>query len=411
MDLQERLQNLASLGLLKTERKAKPPKDSFLAEYLNGKIISNSVGEYVQLHKTYGTTYRHGNVCLSDLTSVDGKTVCFLSATQNLQRFDVRRTIFLDTETTGLAGGSGTYPFLVGIGYFESDKFVLRQYFMRDYGEEKALLHDLSKHLENYPFIVTYNGKGYDLPILKTRYILNRIKSSLEFDGHLDLLFPARRIWKQRVKDCRLSNLENKILGVERELDIPSYLIPQAYFEFLRSGENEKIKLIMEHNANDIVSMAALLAHLCQLLENPDKLEGIYPEDLFSLGKSFYYSEQYDRACWCLEKAADKSSSEELFLQSHRYLGRLFKRTGEWQKAENTWQKVVKDYNRFCLEPYLELAKLYEHRARNYSRALALVEKAIDNLNASINNQMNYGLEQSLYYRKQRLLRKLGRKA
>ncbi|OGC77778.1 MAG: hypothetical protein A2Z27_02660 [candidate division Zixibacteria bacterium RBG_16_50_21] len=141
------------------------------------------------------------------------------------------------------------------------------------------------------------------------------------------------------------------------------------------------------------------------------ELEEIEPEDLFSLGKSYYYAQQFDRACWCLEKASDKSKNEELFLQSQLYLGRLFKRMAEWLKAEKVWLRVLQDYSRFSLEPYLELAKFYEHRARDYSRALALVEKAIDNLSASINKQVNYGLEQSLNYRKQRLLRKLGRRA
>jgi uncharacterized protein len=277
MNLQERLQTLQTSGILKREKRETHPKDFSLAEYLGGKTISNSKGEYVQVEKCYGESYRHGCVCVSDLLGTDSRTISFLAKKQLPQGIELNKTVFLDTETTGLAGGSGTHPFLVGVGYFTSDKFILKQFFMRDYGEERALLADLSAFLSGYPYIVTYNGKGYDIPILKTRYILNRIKASLEFEGHLDLLFPARRVWKQRVKDCSLSNLENVILGVEREMDIPSYLIPQAYFDFLRSGEREKIKLILEHNASDIVSLAALLAQLCQILERPEKLAELHP--------------------------------------------------------------------------------------------------------------------------------------
>jgi hypothetical protein len=410
VNLQERLQGLQTLGILKDEKKRTHAKDSSLAEYLGGKTISNSKGEYVQVEKIYAQSYRHGSVCVSDLWGTDVKTISFLANKQLPRGIELNKAIFLDTETTGLAGGSGTYPFLVGVGYFALDKFVLRQFFMRDYGEERALLADLSELLTRYPYIVTYNGKGYDIPILKTRYILNRIKTSLEFEGHLDLLFPARRVWKRRVKDCSLSNLENVILGVEREFDIPSYMIPQAYFDFLRSGDKEKIKLILEHNASDIVSLAALLAHLCQVLERPEKLEELHPEDLFSLGRQFYYSFDYEKAGWCWKKSAQKSSSDELFLLSHLWLGRLYKRMGEWEKAEQTWQYIIQEHNRFCLEPYLELAKFYEHRSRDYQKALKLVERAIDNQNALRLVQYDFATLPGLYHRKGRLLKKLNLK-
>ncbi len=408
MDLQERLQSLKSLGLIRTEKKERVEKDSSLVDFLNGRVISNSKGEYVLIEKEYRPSYQHGSVVISDLLSADSGSITLLAKTQLSQEIDLSKTIFLDTETTGLAGGSGTHPFLVGVGYFALDKFVLRQFFMRDYGEERALLADLSELLSSYPYIVTYNGKGYDIPILKTRYILNRIKASLEFEGHLDLLFPARRVWKRRVKDCSLSNLEREILGVAREFDIPSYLIPQAYFDFLRSGEREKIKLITEHNAYDIISMAGLLAHLCEILERPEKLEILHPEDLLSLGRQFYYSGQYERAVLCWEKSQEKGSSEDSFMDSLLWLGRLYKRTAKWDKAEAIWRQIITENNRFCLEPYLELAKFYEHRIRQYPQALKLVERAIDNLNVSLSLQAGNGLLESLYYRKNRLLRKLG---
>lgn len=410
MNLQERLQSLQSLGILRNEKRETHPKDFSLAEYLEGKTISNSKGEYVQIEKSYGESYRHGTVCVSDLLGADAKTISFLAKKQLPQGIELKKTVFLDTETTGLAGGSGTYPFLVGAGYFDSERFVLKQFFMRDYGEERALLADLSEMLSTFPYIVTYNGKGYDLPILKTRYILNRIQASLEFEAHLDLLFPARKIWKRRVGDCSLSNLENKILGVEREIDIPGYLIPQAYFDFLRTGEKEKLKLILEHNASDIISMAALLSHFCQFLEDPTNYGHAYPEDLFSLGRHFFFSGEYNKACLCFEKSIGVSEVEVLSFESRLWLGRLYKRTGEWHKAEKIWSQLINECGGFCREPYLELAKFYEHRAREYGKALVLVERAIDNLNASVSSQNQAGIYEGLYYRKHRLLRKLGGK-
>jgi len=187
-------------------------------------------------------------------------------------------------------------------------------------------------------------------------------------------------------------------------------MIPQAYFDFLRSGEREKIKLILEHNASDIVSLAALLTHLCQILERPEKLEELHPEDLFSLGRQFYYSSDYEKAGWCWKKSAQRSSSDDLFLLSHLWLGRLYKRIGEWEKAEKTWQHIIQEHNHFCLEPYLEMAKFYEHRVRDYQKALILVERAIDNQNVSRLTQKDSAILPGLYHRKGRLLKKLNLK-
>ena len=144
---------------------------------------------------------------------------------------------FLDTETTGLAGGTGTYAFLVGVGSIEASGFRLRQFFMRDYGEEASLLSRLDEYLAPFDVLITYNGKAYDQPLLETRFRMVRARHPFERMEHLDLLFGARRLWKLRLESCRLVDLENRILGVERQGDLPGEMIPYIYFDFLRTQQ------------------------------------------------------------------------------------------------------------------------------------------------------------------------------
>ena len=180
------------------------------------------------------------------------------------------RLAFLDTETTGLAGGTGTYAFLIGIGRVEPDGFHVRQFFMREYAEERSLLAALNKHLEGFDVLVTYNGRAYDQPLLETRYRITRHKPPFARMTHLDLLYGARRLWKLRLESCRLMQLERQILGVEREGDLPGDLIPYVYFEYLRSREARRLVPIFHHNAIDILTLACLTAIVPAAFRNTD---------------------------------------------------------------------------------------------------------------------------------------------
>src|SRR5262249_33194494 len=143
---------------------------------------------------------------------------------------DPSRIAFLDTETTGLSGGTGTYAFLVGIGTWRSSGFLVEQFFMRNFDEEAAVICPLEERLSQVKVVVTFNGKCFDLPLLESRFVMHRRDWPLADGIHLDLLHPSRRLWKLRLKDCSLANLEREVLGFEREEDIPGYLIPQVYF-------------------------------------------------------------------------------------------------------------------------------------------------------------------------------------
>src|SRR5207245_11750591 len=166
--------------------------------------------------------------------------------------------IFLVTETTGLAGGTGTYAFLVGAGWIEGDVFVVAQHFMRDLDEEPALLAALAPLLERAGGVVTFNGAGFDLPLLETRFVLARRRWPATLP-HLDLLRPSRRVWTGCFDDCRLGTLERDVLGLAREEDVPGALIPSLYFDWLRRRRAAPLARVFAHNRDDVLSLAALV--------------------------------------------------------------------------------------------------------------------------------------------------------
>lgn len=404
MKLSDRLQYWERLKSGDYAGKSAERVDTALAEFLEGEKVGNGFGEYILIEKNFKENYRAGKIYLNEILDIEPDVYSQLSLSNPIPNLDIGKSIFLDIETTGLSGGSGTYPFLVGIGFFQNQKFCLKQFFMPDYSKEKAMLSDLTKLLQDYENLVTFNGKGYDMPILNGRFILQRIKPNIELHSHLDLLFPSRRFWKKRLKDCSLLNLEREILGIERLSDIPGYLIPQVYFDYLKDGKAENLKLVLEHNRYDILAMVGLLAQLGKILQEPEKLEALHSEDWVCLSRHYFYAGDLARAKTCGEKAVQKNSRDEISTEVNLHLGRIYKKLAEWDKAEKLWNNLLLENSGFRLEPYLELAKLYEHKLKDFRKAINLVEKAISNVNASLGK--NFDIE-GLYYRKQRLLRKL----
>src|SRR4029453_12755065 len=179
-----------------------------LEELVQGMRIENERGEFFLCETPVHLEIRHGDVPLSRLALLDPKTIPILSGEPELEGFDLTEAVFLDTETTGLAAGAGTAAFLIGVGFVQGSRFVVRQYFMRDYHEEGALLEALAEELKAFRYMVTFNGKMFDIPLLDARFRLNRGRFPLAETPHLDLLHPARRLWKLRLDSCRAPALE-----------------------------------------------------------------------------------------------------------------------------------------------------------------------------------------------------------
>ncbi len=219
---------------------------------------------------------------------------------------DPEQWLFLDTETTGLAGGSGTYAFLVGIAWWEGGGLEIEQFFMREYSEERALLFALRERIVEHPVVVTFNGKSFDWPLLETRYRMSRKISVPNLRAHLDFLHPARNLWRLRLGSVRLSELERHVLGWDRGGDVLSGLIPQIYFDYLRGGPPERLVPVLNHNQMDLRGLAALSSRILSLLSDAENLgqDGL---ELFGVS----------RIC---EKRGEHTRARNLYERGHCFL-------------------------------------------------------------------------------------------
>ncbi|WP_253910656.1 ribonuclease H-like domain-containing protein, partial [Pyxidicoccus fallax] len=196
--------------------------------------------------------HHHGSAPLAGALDVEGSLVASLALHADLAGVDFQRMLFLDTETTGLAGGTGTVPFLVGLAWFEGRSLRVHQLFLRRLGEEAPMLRVLAERMAHSSCLVTFNGKSFDWPLLRTRFVLNRVPAPAELP-HLDLLHCARRVFKHRGAGARLVHLEEQVLGHRRIGDVDGALIPELYFRFLRGGDGSALTPVLEHNVNDLL--------------------------------------------------------------------------------------------------------------------------------------------------------------
>jgi len=347
-----------------------------IEEVIAGNFFPTPFGSSFVRENYFPLDYRCGEVELFRIFQSSPQIVSRLARDDRLKEIDLRQAVFLDTETTGLAGGTGTYIFLVGIGYFADNQFCIRQYFMRDYNEEPALLSALNDLLGNFKAVVTYNGKTFDLPLMESRYIMSGIKMNWEDPYHFDLLYPARRLWKRRLESCSLSTVEREILKVKRAEDVPGYLVPEIYFQYLKTRDARALKLVFEHNLQDVLSLVALVSKMCVLVENPLKnAEG--GVDILSLGKIFDEEKRYEQSSRYYTEAlkyhlGEREREEILKLASFAY-----KKQGKWEEAEKLWKEIIKRSQEFIYYPYEELAKFYEHYLKDYPQAEQIVEEAL----------------------------------
>ena len=285
-------------------------------------------------------------------------------------RWDAHELLFLDTETTGLSGGAGTLAFEVGVGYLTERGMVIRQYVMRDYGEEAAMLAELAKLLKRYETVVSFNGKSFDLPLLESRMVMNRIRVRVCDRPHLDLLHAARRVYKLRLKRCNLASLEEAVLGQGREDDLPGAQVPQRYFDYLKTGEFALLEDVLRHNLQDVRSLAQLTAHLCAVYRQPERLA--HEEDLYSVGRTLLRGgrTQQGRACMRILGCGSLGS------QARMRLADSYRQQKEWDEAVAVWQTMIAR-GEGGAAPYLSLAKYYEHVGHDARRALAYARGAL----------------------------------
>lgn len=321
--------------------------------------------------------------------------------------FNLRRTLFIDLETTGLAGGTGTYAFLVGLGHIELDHIVVRQFLLPDFQHEWLLLQQVENNLQSIENIVSFNGKSYDIPLLRNRFILNRMDSLLDEKLHIDLLHLSRRLWKKRLTSCDLQNLEYVILGQERFSDVPGEMIPQIYFEYIRKREAVLLRQVLEHNFHDIVNLILLTMQVGQIVEDP--LHTLtYHEDIFSLAKFYVQNNDTATAIPLLENVITNDADSLLRKEATLMLSLAQKKMGNFQRSSDLMKGLLQQ-QRDHPQAIVELAKYYEHKEKNYLAALQLVEQGIrfiETLEQLDRHSPLIPLKESLTYRYHRLQRK-----
>lgn len=331
---------------------------------------------------------RVGRVPLVSARDAEPAMLSLLALDPALAACDVRKALFLDTETTGLQGGTGTVPFLLGMAFYDASHggFVLEQALLRRLGEEAPILELAARRLDEASMIITYNGKSFDMPLLRTRFVMNRLRVPAD-KPHLDLVHVARRIHGQRLKNRTLVNIENEVLGRERVGDVAGADVVACYMHYLRTGDESALSGVIEHNAADVLSMVALVG----LYGEP--LGSLGGEDLAGVAKTLRRAGQLERAAEVAEAAVDKGG------------GSLARRArGDIAKARGDKARALLDYEILATEVddpsvRLALAKLYEHHVKAFASALSLVEQGT--------GETNLDLEK----RKARLSRKIERLA
>jgi uncharacterized protein YprB with RNaseH-like and TPR domain len=383
------------------------------AEVLGGTVTATAAGAAIVVDRQYAATDRHGSVTIGEIADVllEGEeSLAILTAAvrshgaassdARLPTSDSRRqpsdarlptpdsrhdpVWFLDLETTGLAGGAGTQAFLVGCARLDGDGLSVRQFLLPGYEHERALLAEVSAWAAAQGAIVTFNGKSFDVPLIETRYLFHRQPFPLEGRAHVDMLHPARRLWRARGElegssdaSCSLAMLERLLAGVHRVGDVPGYEIPSRYFQFVRDGDARRLHSVLEHNRLDLVSLALVMARAIALVER-GPVAATTPYECYGLARIYDRAGRHDDAEAAYVRAIDflarVGRDPDTWADALRRLAYCRRRTGRWREAAAAWQALANLPR--CPAALLHearegLAIYHEHRARDLDTARA----------------------------------------
>jgi uncharacterized protein YprB with RNaseH-like and TPR domain len=359
-----------------------PEEADLIGNLLGAGVAKNHFGEHLAVRNWFSTpeSTDPSPVSLDLLSHTSNESI---SRKTRAALEDPARWLFLDTETTGLAGGTGTYAFLIGIAWWDAGGLQVEQLFMRDFTEECSLLHELAARIAERPVLVTFNGKSFDWPLLENRFTMTRSIAPPKLAAHLDLLHPARALWKLRLGSVRLIELERQVLdarrlGWQRDDDVPSALIPQYYFDYLRGGPAAPLTAVVRHNQLDLRGLAALFGKINQMLadEHSGGVDGL---DLFGLSRFLQRRGAMERAHSACSQALDAGLPAEIRPKASHDLALMAKRRGKHERAAEIWQELAAD-PQDGIHACEQLAIYYERRAKNIVRAEEFVQLALAKL-------------------------------
>jgi len=390
-----------------------PGEDDTLGRLLGAGIATNHFGEHLAIRNWFSTPEFAEPACttLELLSRTRDESV---SCKTRAALEDPEKWLFLDTETTGLAGGTGTYAFLIGLAWWDAGGLQVEQFFMRDFAEEHSLLQELSRRIKERPVLVTFNGKSFDWPLLENRFTMTRSIAVPKLAAHLDLLHPARALWKLRLGSVRLVVLERHVLdaprlGWQRDNDVSSALIPQFYFAYLRGGPVEPLAAVVRHNQMDLRGLAALFGKINALLsQQTDAAVEIESLDLFGLSRFFQRRGENDRAHSACTQALEIGLPAEFRPRACRALAQMAKRHGEHARAAEIWLEIVADAND-GIHACEQLAIYYEHHYRDFYRAAEFAQLALAKLRRQRNSSRDPNFTARCIRLEQKFLHRLAR--
>ena len=334
-----------------------------------GATIETAHGPLHEIRSEFEPNSRYGKMVIAKALAIDARALATIAIDPSIGNVDISKMLFIDTETTGLSGGTGTIPFLIGLGWFEGETFIVEQLFLRKLGEEAPMLARVAEKIRASSMLVSFNGKSFDWPLLRTRFVLSRIPAP-ELPPHLDLLHCSRRIFKKRLDAMRLVHLEERILGREREDDLPGSEVPAAYLAYLKRDSSSRVADAISHNANDIVALAAILASFDEQLRT---FENNHPLDQLAFAHVAVRAKDETRA-FQFASSASESGDAAVESEAHALLAKLHKKSGKHEGAAAALQKALIAATRCGSDErvlHLALAKLYEQKLHDYVAALS----------------------------------------
>jgi uncharacterized protein len=398
---------LKSLGVRTgSEIKPKPvlSKNTFdISEVVAGHDLETTLGITFMVEKDFSFDSFAGNDHLFHPLNLT--TLGQWAGLQALADQSLDSIVLLDTETTGLSGGTGTFAFLVGLGFRTAAGYRVVQLFMREPGHEPALLAGLSQVLSGFSTIVTFNGKSFDVPLLNSRHVINAIPNPLTGLNHIDLLPLARRLWRNRLPSRALKDLETDILGMSRtEEEVPGWMIPELYYDYLRTQDARPLGGVLYHNAQDILSLGLLFNYMADLLDHPLEIAPEQGLDIIAIARLYEEMQQTDKAVQLYEHSLKQGLPLPFFLDTLRRYANLYRKQERWELAIELWGKAA-DYHQ--VDACVELAKYYEHRCRDAAKAQQWVERAFLYTQELSSSPLRTDLQKQIEHRSKRLQQKI----
>lgn len=396
----EKLENLIHLTRREKDERPKPQVPPF----------EPAARDPIQLiENPFALNVRYGKISISSGLDISSEILTCLSRDAAFQALDLSTALFIDLETTGLSGGTGVIPFLVGMGFYKDEKFWVTQYFLGDPAEEDRMIQKLGTFFSqmNFQSVVSFNGKNFDMPLLETRFILHRQPCPLSGLPHLDFLYSARSLWKHKHESCRLYHLAREVVEADRSEDIPSAEIPWRYFQYLHTGNFDLIEPILYHNQEDILSLlGAVVSGALIFSEETDSClaDGM---DFYGAGKVLERAGEIEKSVRFYRRALESPLSEEVFLSAKKKLSLYLKRNEEWDKALSLWKEMAasRAVSMDQLYALRELAMDFEHRVKDCEEARKAAEEGF-----VLSRGFSSYYEKDFSYRMERLKRKLKEK-